>query len=420
MEAGRDIRAGDVVRFKPTSEPAASPPMAEKSVRVMQWNIERGAEFRRIAQVLKDVNADVLCLQELDIGCERSSMRNVPQLLADELGMEGYFLCEFQELEPVPNPRKAEHAAGPHARHGNAIFTRLPVLAYGSAPHTANLDWAVHGAVVDEPRIGARGLQWVKLQLPEGGILHVYSSHFEVFCGPNMRVQQFVDMLKLAERHRDMLPKDKVESFKAIFCGDFNTMAHGIVRFSPKYARDRWRYMLWGETEGEWFGRHFIDGERSPYRPGIGASSGMLPVLHRSLFTALVFASRTDAFVVMRMLERYPLADPFDIYNDVTLNNPAYKGFVQGKFDWLLATRRTLCPQAQRIVNKDYRASDHAGLVVDYSIDTPVPNSVPSVRQPAWRNVMRWGVRLGQVWIAWAVATTVIRFVASSAAVTTA
>jgi len=383
--------------------PAPSARSAGSNIRIVQWNIERGVEFKQIVERLKQIDADVLCLQELDIGCERSKMRHVPQMLANELRMVGFFYCEFEELDE-PAIRKPEHAAGPNAFHGNAIFTRLEIVDCGSAPHSANFDWAIQGLLVNEPRRGERGLQWAKLRLPGSReILHVYNAHFEVFCGVKMRVAQFVDMLEMAKRHRNEC--ENKPAFKAVICGDFNTMAHGIVRFSPKYARDVWRWLMWGETEGEWFARQMIDGTRSPFRPGIDGTSSLPTVFKRSLLSAALGLSQPQCFTCMEMHKNFPLADPFDVYYDITLNNPQYHGLVQGKFDWMLATRRTLRPTKFWRINDDFKASDHRGLVVEYEIDSELPASVPSIRQPWWRGVYRTCVRALGAWILWRIAS---------------
>ena len=42
------------------------------SCRNMQWNIERGYKLEEIVKELKNIDADVIALQEVDIGCERS------------------------------------------------------------------------------------------------------------------------------------------------------------------------------------------------------------------------------------------------------------------------------------------------------------------------------------------------------------
>ncbi len=37
-----------------------------------QWNIERGYKIAGIIEKLKQIDADVIALQEVDVGCERS------------------------------------------------------------------------------------------------------------------------------------------------------------------------------------------------------------------------------------------------------------------------------------------------------------------------------------------------------------
>ncbi len=39
----------------------------------LQWNIERGYALEKIVDELKAIDADIIALQEVDIGCERSS-----------------------------------------------------------------------------------------------------------------------------------------------------------------------------------------------------------------------------------------------------------------------------------------------------------------------------------------------------------
>lgn len=50
---------------------------AGRPVRVVQWNIERGLEFDAILSTLKQLQADVLLIQEIDNGCDRTDGRDV-------------------------------------------------------------------------------------------------------------------------------------------------------------------------------------------------------------------------------------------------------------------------------------------------------------------------------------------------------
>ena len=53
---------------------------AGRPVRVVQWNIERGIEFDAILETLKQLQADVLLIQEVDNGCDRTDGRDVGAL----------------------------------------------------------------------------------------------------------------------------------------------------------------------------------------------------------------------------------------------------------------------------------------------------------------------------------------------------
>jgi hypothetical protein len=73
--------------------------LLSRTFRVVQWNIERGYKLDEVVDLLKRVNADILCLQELYIGCKRSKCVNSALIIARELQMKGVFVTEFEELE---------------------------------------------------------------------------------------------------------------------------------------------------------------------------------------------------------------------------------------------------------------------------------------------------------------------------------
>ena len=63
-------------------------------LRLVTWNIHKGIgtdrEYRldRVVQVLRDLDADLICLQEVDQGVQRSQHENQAERLAHELGYE--------------------------------------------------------------------------------------------------------------------------------------------------------------------------------------------------------------------------------------------------------------------------------------------------------------------------------------------
>lgn len=98
----------------------ASEPAAPPTFRVMSYNIHHGEgidaklDLERIAAVIKESGADIVALQEVDKGVERSGRRDMPAELAALTG----FTCIFSNNY---------HYQG--GEYGNAVLTRFPVLA---------------------------------------------------------------------------------------------------------------------------------------------------------------------------------------------------------------------------------------------------------------------------------------------------
>ena len=170
-----------------------------RPLRVVQWNIERGYKLDAIVRTLAAVDADVLILQEIDVGCDRSANRDVGASpacscaghsvnkrgcrvyghsstvclschclsplpgasaqvvttasrqqslrcghvsagceIAEALSLNYVFLCEFIELR---SPKRDRSAQGGGV-HGNALLTRLDVTAAEAISHSYHpIDW---------------------------------------------------------------------------------------------------------------------------------------------------------------------------------------------------------------------------------------------------------------------------------------
>ncbi len=91
------------------------------SLRVLTYNIHHGAgtdgvfDLERIAAVVRASDADMVALQEVDKGVERTGGINQPSVLAELTGMRAIF------------EKNIEYQGG---EYGNAVLTRLPVLHY--------------------------------------------------------------------------------------------------------------------------------------------------------------------------------------------------------------------------------------------------------------------------------------------------
>ncbi len=160
-------------------------------LRVMTYNIHHGegvdgkVDIDRIAKVIRDANADVVALQEVDRGVERTKKIDIMMLLADKTGMAYAFgkNIDFQGGD-----------------YGNGVLTKFPIL------EERNLHY-----VMIRPG-EQRGLLQLVLDV-RGQEVVVMNTHIDYRQDDAERV------LNVAEI------RDSVKRYKprpVIICGDFN------------------------------------------------------------------------------------------------------------------------------------------------------------------------------------------------------
>ena len=71
-----------------------------RSMRILSWNINRGQQPDAVIEFLRDAKADVILLQESDVNAQRTHRRNVAREIAQALGMNYIFGCEFRRVDP--------------------------------------------------------------------------------------------------------------------------------------------------------------------------------------------------------------------------------------------------------------------------------------------------------------------------------
>ncbi|KAK9843329.1 hypothetical protein WJX74_010444 [Apatococcus lobatus] len=94
-----------------------------RPVRLLQWNIERGYQLPKILAELREIDADVIALQEVDIGCDRSGSADTGLEIAQALQLNYVFFCEFEELH---SPARDARSQGGGV-HGNAFLSRFDI-----------------------------------------------------------------------------------------------------------------------------------------------------------------------------------------------------------------------------------------------------------------------------------------------------
>jgi len=91
------------------------------TIRVMTYNIHHGKgmdgriDLKRIAQIIRDADADLVALQEVDRGVKRTGRVDQPAVLAELTGMQAIF------------EKNIVYQGG---EYGNAVLSRLPVEHY--------------------------------------------------------------------------------------------------------------------------------------------------------------------------------------------------------------------------------------------------------------------------------------------------
>lgn len=174
-------------------------PAEHPVLRVVTWNIHKGVqglgparrlEIHNIGHAIEQLDADLVCLQEVRLLNRREQKRFVrwpEQSQAEFLAPEGYA------------PVYRSNAVTRHGEHGNALLTRWPVLSH------QHEDMSDH-------RFEQRGLLHTEV-LVAGRCLHVLVVHLGLI--PASRERQVMQLRRYVERE---VPADA----PLIVAGDFN------------------------------------------------------------------------------------------------------------------------------------------------------------------------------------------------------
>lgn len=154
---------------------------APEALTIVSWNIARGTRYEQVRDALRDLNADLYLLQEVDLDCRRSDYRNVAQDLARDLDLNWVFAGEFQEIGEGRRNRPAVT--------GQAVLSRFPIGEAGTIrfARQANLRWKLDPF---QPRRGGR----VALRVETAGIL-AYNAHVESAKDDTFRLAQVRELI---------------------------------------------------------------------------------------------------------------------------------------------------------------------------------------------------------------------------------
>jgi endonuclease/exonuclease/phosphatase family metal-dependent hydrolase len=190
-------------------ESTTAAPRLQSFLRVVAWNIERGARLEGIIETLNHHPvlgfADLLLLNELDHGMLRSGNRNVAKELSRALSAHAIYGVEYLEFTKGTGDELNLPGNNTAALHGNAILTRHKF----STPRVIRLPRCENNFESAERRIGGRLGIFVDLELGEAKCLAT-TAHLDVVNTPHCRARQLRRLLYEVERR--LLEDDAIAS----------------------------------------------------------------------------------------------------------------------------------------------------------------------------------------------------------------
>jgi endonuclease/exonuclease/phosphatase family metal-dependent hydrolase len=162
------------------------------SVRVIDWNIDRGLKLPEIIDFLGDSNADVFLLQEVDINAYRTHKLNIAQEIARKLHLNYVFGREFVEL--------TQGSRSSPAYHGQATLSRWKILNPRIIRFQRQSDfwkprWFKPKLQAFQERLGGRIALISEIDI-QGLAIATYNLHLESRSDDDLRLAQLNEVLQ--------------------------------------------------------------------------------------------------------------------------------------------------------------------------------------------------------------------------------
>lgn len=180
------------------------------SIRVVNWNIDRGLKLSGVIEFLAGAKADIILLQEADINARRTHHINVAKEIAQKLEMNYIFGREFQEL--------TQGSKTSPAYHGQATLSRWPlsnsrIIRFQKQSNFWRPHWFLPDIAPFQERLGER-LALVSEVDIAGKTIVSYNLHLESRGDNPLRCSQLDEALDDTQRYSWNTP--------ILLAGDFN------------------------------------------------------------------------------------------------------------------------------------------------------------------------------------------------------
>lgn len=184
-----------------------------RSIRVVDWNIDRGLQLPAIVDFLGNLNADLLLLQEVDINARRTHHLHIAREIAQKLRLNYVFGREFVEL--------TQGSKANPAWHGQATLSRWQI----SGPRVIHFQrqsnfwkprWFLPRVEPFQERLGGRIALAAEIEI-NGVSLASYNLHLESRANDALRVSQLEEVVRDANAFDSTHP--------LVLAGDLNLNA---------------------------------------------------------------------------------------------------------------------------------------------------------------------------------------------------
>ena len=161
------------------------------SVRVVDWNIDRGLKLVEIIDFLSDSKADLFLLQEVDINAYRTHRLNIAQEIARKLRLNYVFGREFVEL--------TQGSKASPAYHGQATLSRWKIsnsriIRFEHQSDFWKPRWFKPKLQAFQERLGGRIALVSEVDI-QGLPILTYNLHLESRSDDDLRLAQLNDVL---------------------------------------------------------------------------------------------------------------------------------------------------------------------------------------------------------------------------------
>lgn len=180
------------------------------SIRVVDWNIDRGLRLSAVVEFLAAIKAELVLLQEVDLNARRTQCLDIAKEIAQQLQMNYVFGREFGEL--------SQGTKTSPAYQGQATLSRWPlsnarVIRFREQSKFWRPRWYLPRSPIFQERLGGRIALVAEIHAGTRTLV-TYNLHLESRGGERLRRAQLREVLADAQRYSQKVP--------LIIAGDLN------------------------------------------------------------------------------------------------------------------------------------------------------------------------------------------------------